>query len=138
MKKGFDKEGFMRFLEQSFSGFENSFFRGTVENLIDYALEHCNHSLDQACYFLSDMLPEVDFSEVTAFMDDSMLTAHGREVKWEALAAMHEPFAKEQRGLSSLDDLISDAELAQIDQVMSDNLAFIQQEKGPAYFDDGR
>lgn len=122
MPNGFDKQGFMRFLEQSFHGFENSFLRGTVENLVDYALKNCNHSLDQACYFLSDMLPEVEFAEVALFMDDLMLTAHGREVKREALELLKDPewasgfyreltaVCREQgAGLMSLDDLVSAA-----------------------------
>ena len=84
---GFDKSGFMEYLEKTFSGFEDHFLRGTVENIVDYALKSHNNSLDQACYFLSDMIPEVEFPEVFMFMDDSMLTAHGREVKYEALDA---------------------------------------------------
>lgn len=122
MMKGFDKDGFMSYLEQSFSGFENAFLRGVVGNLVDYTLEHCHHSLDQACYFLSDMLPEVEFSEVVVFMDDSMLTAHGREVKREALELMKDPEwkpgfyrdldsnqDKNSDGFGRLDDLVSAA-----------------------------
>ena len=122
MPNGFDKQMFMNFLEQSFLGRENPFFRETISNLIDYALEHCNHSLDQACYFLSDMLPEVEFAEVAMFMDDSMLTAHGREVKQETLELLKKPewgsgFYRELTdarreqgtGLMSLDDLVSAA-----------------------------
>ena len=106
---GFDKEGFMHFLEQTFSGFDNSFLRGTVENLIDYALKHENHSLDQMCYFLSDLLPEVDFAEVSMFMDDSMLTYHGRELKKEAIDDLRDPGPEEDLITGSLDDLVAAA-----------------------------
>ena len=108
---GFDKEGFMRFLEQTFAGFDNSFLRGTVLNLIDYGLKHENHSLDQMCYYLSDMLPEVDFSEVALFMDDSMLTHHSREIKKEALAELEDPESEiESESIrGSLDDLVASA-----------------------------
>lgn len=115
MSKGFNKDGFMSFLEKSFFGFNNSFLRETVENLIDYALKHENHSLDQVCYFLSDMLPEVEFAEVAMFMDDSMLTAHGREVKQEILAEMDDAASEapasleEAAGLGDLDKLLSAA-----------------------------
>lgn len=111
MNKGFNKDGFMAFLEQTFSGFENSFLRETVRSLVDYALEHCHHSLDQACYFLSDMLPEVEFAEVAMFMDDSMLTCHGREVKRETLEAA--ALEKQRCGLPSLEELFSAASCVQ-------------------------
>ena len=87
MKCGFNKEGFMEYLEKTFSGFDNPFLRETVENIIDYGLKNHNYSLDQASYFLSDIIPEIEFAEVVLFMDDSQLTAHGREVKQEALEA---------------------------------------------------
>lgn len=109
MSKGFNKDGFMAYLEHSFSGFENHFLRETVENLVDYALEHCHHSLDQACYFLSDMLPEVEFSDVVAFMDDSMLTSHAREVKREALADLTLPPPGCLGGTGDLEALVSAA-----------------------------
>ena len=90
MKQGFNKEGFMAYLESEFSGFDHRFLRETVENVVDFALEKHNYSLDQLGYFLSDILPEVEFADVVAFMDDSKLTAHGREVKAESLHLMQE------------------------------------------------
>lgn len=81
MKKGFDEVGFMEFLENEFSGFENSFLRETVGNIIDYGLEHNHNSLDQFCYWLSDILPEVEFKEVVLYMDDAHLTGYGKEQK---------------------------------------------------------
>lgn len=90
MNNGFDKEGFMAYLESEFSGFNNHFLREMVSNVVDLALENHNASLDQLGYFLSDMLPEVEFAEVAAFMDDSLLTAHGREAKAESLMIFKE------------------------------------------------
>lgn len=90
MKQGFNKAGFMAYLENEFSGFDHAFLRQTVENIVNYALEKHNFSLDQLGYFLSDMLPEVEFADVAAFMDDSQLTAHGREVKAESLHLIQE------------------------------------------------
>lgn len=108
---GFDKEGFMRFLEQTFSGFTNSFLRDTVSNIVDYGLKHENISLDQLCYFLSDVVPEVDFSEVALFMDDSMLTHHSRELKKEAMAELEDPDPEvgSEFVQGSLDDLVASA-----------------------------
>lgn len=82
MKKGFDEIGFMGYLEQTFSGFENSFLRGVVDNLIEYATKHEHVSKDQLCYWMSDLLPEVTFAEVAAFTDDGSLTAWGQNEKY--------------------------------------------------------
>ena len=73
----------MEYLENEFSGFENSFLRETVENIISYGLENKNSSLDEFCYFLSDMLPEVEFKNVALFMDDEYLTEQGKKLKRE-------------------------------------------------------
>ena len=91
MVKGFNKTEFMSYLEKNFSGFENSFLRETVENLVDYGLEHQNVSLDQFCYWLSDLLPEVVFNEVAAFMDDDRLTTASKAVKQLYLFNQSEP-----------------------------------------------
>lgn len=101
MVHGFDKDGFMAFLEREFNGFDNHFLRETVENVVNFALVHYNDSLDQMGYFLSDILPEVEFAEIVMFIDDSQLTAHGREVKAESLRLY-----KEEMGV---DDIISAA-----------------------------
>ena len=45
-----------------------------VENIIDSAVEHNNVSKDQLCYFVSDMLPEVEFLEVARFCENGILT----------------------------------------------------------------
>lgn len=90
MIHGFDKDGFMAYLESEFSGFNNPFLRETIGNVVDFALENYNDSLDQVCYFLADILPEVEYADVVAFLDDSKLTAHGREVKAESLHLMYE------------------------------------------------
>jgi hypothetical protein len=81
MKNGFDVTGFMEWLERNFNGFENSFLRGVVDNLIEYGLKHERVSKDQFCYWLSDMLPEVEFWDVAAFIEDSSLTEWGLEQK---------------------------------------------------------
>lgn len=85
MRKGFDERGFMAYLEETFGGFDNCFLRGAVQNVIDYAQKWEHVSKDQFAYFLSDMLPEVEFGEVAMFCDDAILTADGQKMKYEAI-----------------------------------------------------
>lgn len=68
----FDRNGFMNWLEETF--ITNSFGRNIVSEIIEYAYEHQNVSLDQFAYFVSDLLPEVEFLEVARFCSDDMLT----------------------------------------------------------------
>lgn len=105
MVDNFDKDEFMNYLESEFSGFDNSFLRGTVRNLIDFGLEHHNYSKDQFGYFLSDILPEITFGEVAMFLDDESLTQNGCALKRETAAK----FGLEMDGDEALDDLISSA-----------------------------
>ena len=86
MYKGFDETGFMAWLEDNFTGFENSYLRSLVENVIDYAHAHEHVGKDQLAYFVSDMLPEVTFGEVAMFCEDDILTASGQRMKREALS----------------------------------------------------
>jgi hypothetical protein len=86
MTNGFDHSAFMAYLENNFNGFENSFLRETVGNIVDYGLKHERVSKDQFCYWVSDILPEISFGEVAMFMDDESLTANGKAEKQKALA----------------------------------------------------
>lgn len=45
-----------------------------LSNIIEYGLEHHNHSKDQLAYFISDMIPNVEFDDVARFCDNSILT----------------------------------------------------------------
>lgn len=84
MYKGFDKDGFMSWLEETFGGFDNCFLRELVENIIEYAHKWEHVSKDQFCEFIYDMLPEVEFGEVAMFCEDEILTAYGQQMKREA------------------------------------------------------
>lgn len=79
MKKGFNDEGFMAYVEYQFPGVFSrsggSFTRELLENLIEYAHKHEQVGKDQFCVFLSDLIPEVEMGEVAAFMEDGCLTA---------------------------------------------------------------
>ena len=86
--KGFDKEKFMGYMESVFD--LNGFSRELIENIIDYAHEHEHISKDQFAYFVSDMLPEVEFCEVAGFCEDEILTKNGiaeKEKFWDSFSS---------------------------------------------------
>ena len=85
MVKGFDEQAFMAYLEEKFNGFENPFLRGIVENIIEYAQRHEHISKDQFCWFLCDMIPEVEFCEIAQFAEDDILTDYGKGEKQKQL-----------------------------------------------------
>lgn len=91
MYKGFDAEKFMSYLEREFYGMENSMLRKIVENLIDYGHKHEQISKDQFVQWLANMIPEVTFGEVAAFMEDDCLTESGKMRKAEALKRIEIP-----------------------------------------------
>ena len=72
MYKGFDSSGFMEWLEENFT--TDKYARQTVLNIIDYAHKHEHISKDQFAYFISDLLPEVEFLEVARFCEEAILT----------------------------------------------------------------
>ena len=83
--KGFDREAFMKYMEKSFD-LTICFSRGLIENVIEYAKEHEHVSKDMFAYFVSDLIPEIDFMEVCGFCEDAILTSNGiyeKERFWE-------------------------------------------------------
>ena len=84
MKKGFDEEKFMDYIQGEFDGITH-FTREMIYNILEYAHEHEQVSKDQFCYFVSDMIPEMEFGEVAMFMEDKCLTQDGIEAKREYL-----------------------------------------------------
>lgn len=75
MRKGFNFDGFMTWLNEKFSGcLDNQWNYKLVENIIEYGFKHEMIAKDQLCYWISDMLPEVEFLEVAGFMEDDHLT----------------------------------------------------------------
>jgi hypothetical protein len=85
MENGFDRQGFVEYMNNAFDGFDQPFVRNLVDNVIEYGLKHERVSKDQFCYWLSDMIPEVEFGEVAMFIDDASLTKYGLEEKKKAL-----------------------------------------------------
>lgn len=88
---GFNAEKFMAYLEQEFNGMENCMLRQIVEDLIEYGYKHEQVSKDQFVQWLADMIPEVSFGEVAAFMEDDCLTEKGRAEKAAALKTIKMP-----------------------------------------------
>lgn len=71
----FDKDGFMHWLKEKFPEILNTHWNWElVERIIDYAIKYKNISKDQLSYFISDILPEVEFLEVAKFCHKSFLT----------------------------------------------------------------
>ena len=87
--KGFDKENFMEYMEETFvgfSGFDGAYLRELVENIINYAHKWEHVSKDQFVEFLDDMLPCVTFGEIAMFCEDAILTENGKDQKYMELA----------------------------------------------------
>lgn len=64
-------EKIMEYLKNTFNfDYNNSFTRHTLENIIDYAVNHLNHSKNQLAYFLYDIIDELEFEEIKNFIDN--------------------------------------------------------------------
>ena len=74
-KDGFDKQNFMWYMQEAFS--MAVFGRNLLESIVEYAIKNEHVSKDQLAYFLSDIIPEVEFCETAAFCEDTILTSNG-------------------------------------------------------------
>ena len=72
MYTNFNKNNFMTWMENEF--YLNNYSIQTILSLINYAYYYENSTLDQFAYFVSDILPEVEFLEVARFCEDNILT----------------------------------------------------------------
>lgn len=70
--KGFNEKAFTEWLEEKYD--LNSYAVEMVTNIIEYAHKWEHVSKDQLAYFISDLLPEVEFEEVAQFCENCMLT----------------------------------------------------------------
>lgn len=77
--KKFDFEGFWDYMLSNVKCTESYFVREIFLNLVEYALENKAHTLDSAIFFLSDIIPDVEFGEIAMFADDSILTSFGKD-----------------------------------------------------------
>lgn len=80
METVFDKDGFMSWLKEEFSGVIDTHWNwDLVENIIDYAMEQKNTSDDEFAMFLSSIFPEIEYMEVAKFCDENMLSGFALE-----------------------------------------------------------
>ena len=84
--KEFNRQGFRMYMWEEFS--LDQFARELVDNILTYANKDHSASKDQFAYFVSDMIPEIEFGEVAAFCDDSVLTKNGIMAKQDYIS-MH-------------------------------------------------
>ena len=82
---GFDKDDFLWYVSRNYIQHASAYADDIVENLVNYAIKNERVSKDQLCYFLADMLPEIEFAEVAQFADDSILTEWGKQQKARGL-----------------------------------------------------
>lgn len=82
---GFDKDDFLWYVSRNYIKHACGYADDLVENLVNYAIKNEHVSKDQLCYFLSDMLPEIEFDEVAQFADDCILTKWGKQQKTDGL-----------------------------------------------------
>ena len=70
LKDRFDKDGFMKYLAETFHGFENSFLRETIEKIIETAhfstFEQSNNWI--AYYIKEHIADEVQLTEIMKFV----------------------------------------------------------------------
>lgn len=54
-----------------------------LELVIEYGQEHRNNSKDQLAFYLYDVIPDVEFSEVVAYCSNDILTNNAKNEKYE-------------------------------------------------------
>lgn len=54
-----------------------------LETVIQYGIEHNNVSLNQLAYFLYDIIPEMEYSEVVAYCENDILSQNARLEKYD-------------------------------------------------------
>ena len=70
--KGFNRDGFIEWLEDKYA--LNSFAVELLDNIIEYAHKHEHVSKDQFAYFISELMPEIEFIDVAKCCEAAILT----------------------------------------------------------------
>ena len=70
--RGFNRDGFIEYLEDKYG--LNSFAVALLDNIIEYAHKHEHISKDQFAYFISELMPEIEFIDVAKFCKEDILT----------------------------------------------------------------
>lgn len=60
----------MEYIQNNFNCEFNSFTYFTFENMIDYAVNNFNYSKDQLAFYLSNIIDELDFTEIKKIIDN--------------------------------------------------------------------
>lgn len=84
-ENGFDKNDFLWYVNRNYNKPTSAFAADLVENLVNCAINNVYESKDQLCYFIADILPEIEFAEVAQFADDDILTEWGKQQKADGL-----------------------------------------------------
>ena len=82
MEKRINVEKFISFVLTTYGESNNEFERYLLYNLIEYGVKNHCVSKDQLAYFLSDIIPNVEFKDVIKFMNDECLTENAKKMKY--------------------------------------------------------
>ena len=86
---GFAHEQFIDYLQTKHNFDSDSFAIDLIQQLIEYGRKYHKVSKDQLAYFLTDIIPDLDFYEAAAFFEDKCLTQNGQTEKqrfWQEAA----------------------------------------------------
>lgn len=94
----FNRAGFLNYYEScKYTSMDNLSYQ-LINNIVCYGMEQKNNAKDQLVYFITDLVPRLDFGEVAAFCDDAHLTNYGLAEK--------EKYLEEKSGLK---DFVSES-----------------------------
>lgn len=74
LEKRIDVEGFISFVLTAHNDVGTPFERNLIRSIVVYGNDHHSVSKDQLAYFLSDVIPDIDFEDVIKFIADECLT----------------------------------------------------------------
>lgn len=77
---GFDSQGFLNYLKQNFSGFENNYLYSLVENILESSANYMSGT-DELLEYFKAIFPEIEFGEIAIFVEDDYLTDEGKKQK---------------------------------------------------------
>ena len=83
----FNRAGFMNYVSDKCTTLNNLSYQ-LINNIVCYGMEQKNNAKDQLVYFITDLVPRLDFGEVAAFCDDAHLTNYGIAEKEKYLEKM--------------------------------------------------
>lgn len=97
----FAKDAFMQYVESRLV--TDSLSRDIISNITEYAMNDSNfydYEKDALPNFLSDIIPDIEFTEAAIFCSDSLLSESAKEEKQqfiESIEQEHPEFRKEEK-----------------------------------------